>query len=174
VRGAPAPALPPPAASPPPPPPPLPLPQASPPTRTPPLVQTVLLNAGVLFAVPLSKLFLGDNKVYCSFKPLVAGVLIITSVTVSLLPSIISGTQPEVPGRRVLLAGGGDGGAAPPHALGGSVDDTSGLNPFLWSLVYLFSNLPWAADCIVEQVRVPPRGCRAPPPPRRSRRGYIF
>ena len=72
---------------------------ASPPTRTPPLVQTVLLNAGVLFAVPLSKFFLGDKKVYCSLKPLAAGLLIMSSVTISLLPSVLFGLSPPSAGR---------------------------------------------------------------------------
>ena len=135
---------------------------ASPPTRTPPLVQTVLLNAGVLFAVPLSKFFLGDKKVYCSLKPLVAGFLIAASVSISLLPSVLFGLSPPAAGRRLLADASEEGFiggvalttepvlAAEAHGLGGGVS-LSALNPFLWSLVYLFSNLPWAADCIVEQ-----------------------
>ena len=112
---------------------------ATPPSRTPPLVQSVLLNAGVLFAVPLSKAFLGDNKRYCSLKPAIAATLIIISVTVSLLPALLYGADPPAAGRRLV-------GVDPARS-----DDAHALTPFLWSLVYLFSNLPWAADCIVEQ-----------------------
>lgn len=63
---------------------------ASPSDRTPPLIQAVLQNAGVLFSVPFSKIFLRDRKPYCSILPGLAAFLIISSVVVSLIPSIIS------------------------------------------------------------------------------------
>jgi hypothetical protein len=116
---------------------------ASPPNRTPPLVQTVLLNAGVLFAVPLSKCFLGDKKVYLSRKPIAAAFLIMSSVTISLLPSILFANAGPPP------VGAED--PSTDHPFVAPDKGGTGINPLLWSLVYLFSNLPWAADCIVEQ-----------------------
>lgn len=119
---------------------------AAPPSRTPPLVQSVLLNTGVLFAVPLSKAMLGDNKRYCAPRPVIAATLIALSVVVSLLPSVLS--DGSLPPPDVEL-GGGVGGAA--RALAGRLLAASPSATLGWASLYLLANLPWAADCVVEQ-----------------------
>lgn len=48
-------------------------------------------NAGLIFAVPASKLILHDRKAYFSFWPLLAIASIVVSVLVSVLPTILAG-----------------------------------------------------------------------------------
>ena len=64
---------------------------ASPPSRTPPLIQAVLQNSGIVFAVPFSILLLGDRKKYLAPVPVLAFLLIVASIVVSVLPTVLSG-----------------------------------------------------------------------------------
>ena len=99
---------------------------ASPSDRTPPLIQAVLQNAGVLFSVPFSKIFLQDRKPYCSILPGFAAILILSSVVVSLLPSLIS-----------------------------SNNGTSGLNSataIAWCLIYFAGLAPGAGYNVCQQL----------------------
>lgn len=97
---------------------------ATPPWRTPPLLQTIFLNAAVIFAVPFSKVFLGDNKKYSSRQPVFAGGLIVTAIAVSLLPTIMDGS---------------------------AATGFNGVHTLAWCAIYLMSNIPWAAESVVEQ-----------------------
>jgi hypothetical protein len=104
---------------------------ASPSTRTPPLIQAVLQNAGVLFSVPFSKLMLGDRKRYCSSAPLGAALLILSSVGVSLAPSLIAASN------------GGDAGGT------GSLSSASSI---AWCLIYLAGLAPGAGYNVCQQL----------------------
>ena len=68
---------------------------ASPPNHTPPLIQAVLTNMAPLFAVPFSKIILGDRKRYCAAWPLAAGGVVALGVFVSLLPTFMEGRADE-------------------------------------------------------------------------------
>lgn len=84
---------------------------ASPPTRTPPLIQAILQNAGVVFSIPFSLMWLGDRKNYCAWRPMLAVGLVATSVAVSILPTVLAGQASDgvsastIPWIFVYLAG---------------------------------------------------------------------
>lgn len=98
---------------------------ASPSDRTPPLIQAVLQNAGVLFSVPFSKVLLGDRKSYLTRQPMIATGLILTSVAVSLAPS--------------LMQSGSGGGF-------------SSASNIAWCFIYLFGLAPGAGYNVVQQL----------------------
>ena len=108
---------------------------ASPPDRTPPLIQAILQNSGVLFAVPASKLVLGDRKAYCARAPVLAASLIAASVAVSVLPTIIAGASGEFSGGAAQVA---------------------------WIAVYLGGILPGACYNVVQQLFLIRAGALAP------------
>ena len=108
---------------------------ASPPDRTPPLIQAVLQNSGVLFAVPASKLVLGDRKAYCARAPLAAGALVAASIGVSVLPTVLAGVGGEF-----------SGGAA----------------RWAWIAIYLIGIAPGAAYNVVQQLFLIRAGALAP------------
>ena len=110
---------------------------ASPPDRTPPLVQAVLQNSGVLFAVPASKLALGDRKTYCARAPLAAALLVAASIAGSVAPTAAAGAAGE-------FAGAG------------------GLARAAWIAVYLAGIVPGAAYNVVQQLFLIRSGALAP------------
>ena len=115
---------------------------SSPPDRTPPLIQAVLQNSGVLFAVPASKLVLGDRKRYCAAAPLAAAALVAGSIAVSVLPTALAGVGGE-------FAGGGAATVA-------------------WILVYLLGIAPGAVYNVVQQLFLIRSGALAPGVSRRA------
>lgn len=86
---------------------------ASNPNRTPPLLQAVLQNTGIVFAVPFSILVLGDRKVYCAAWPLGAMALVAASVAVSIIPTITAG---------------------------GAADEIAGGSSIAWIVIYLLGS----------------------------------
>jgi hypothetical protein len=63
---------------------------ATPPSRTPPLLQAVFPVAAIVAAIPMSKHFLGDKKLYRAWEPALAVTLIVVGVVVAMLPSALA------------------------------------------------------------------------------------
>ena len=101
---------------------------ASPPDRTPPLIQAIFQNAGVLFSVPFSKFALGDKKKYFAPEPLLAAGVILSSVAVSLAPTIVNVSK------------------------GDSGEFGSGFSSIAWCIIYLSGLLPSAAYNVTQQL----------------------
>lgn len=100
---------------------------ASPGSKTPPLMQAILQSTGLLFAVPFSKLLLGDMRHYSHWKPILSGLLVLGAVAVSVLPTALS-----------------DGG----FAGGGGVQGNSLI---WWCLIYFLGMAPAAAFNVLQQ-----------------------
>jgi hypothetical protein len=106
---------------------------ATPPTREPPLLNAVLPALAIVFAVPLSRALLGDEKRYCAAAPLLALGAIAAGLGVGLLPA--------------ALAGGGGGGAAGASAGAGE----SPGDVLAWTLVNAASQVPSAGALVGAQ-----------------------
>lgn len=100
---------------------------STPPNREPPLLNSIIPSLAVVFAVPISKRILGDQKRYFAVVPMGAFLLIFLGLVVGLIPAAIAS---------------GSGG------LGGS-ETTQDV--FLWTLVNVFSQIPSAASLIFAQ-----------------------
>ena len=108
---------------------------ASPSSRTPPLIQAILQNSGILFAVPFSKYVLGDRKKYFAPAPLTAAALIVLSISVSVLPTILAGASGEFTGGGVM---------------------------FVWCAIYLLGIVPGAGYNVVQQLFLIRSGALSP------------
>jgi hypothetical protein len=60
---------------------------SSPSSRTPALLQSILGNLGIIFAIPANKWFMHDTKRYCSWRPMLAVGLILISTFIALIPT---------------------------------------------------------------------------------------
>jgi len=65
---------------------------ASPPDRTPPILQAILVNVGILYSMPLTKLFVkGKAKInYFQLLPLLALAAVVLGIGISIVPSVIT------------------------------------------------------------------------------------
>lgn len=112
---------------------------STPPDRTPPLLQGVLPAATLVFAIPLSKVVLGDRKVYLAPEPLIAVGLVLTATIISLEPTLAA-------------SAGGTG-------LGGAESPSDVL---AWAAIYLASQLPGALAFLGQQVYLLRSGVHRP------------
>jgi len=65
---------------------------ASPPDRTPPIVQSIIMNLSVVFAIPASKYWLDDKKKYLAPLPIISLSFVILGIIISIIPTLIKGT----------------------------------------------------------------------------------
>ena len=116
----------------------------TPPDRVPPIIQALLGNLIILWSVPVSKVMLGDNKVYTQAPPLLGGALLFGAVCVTLLPFFL--------------------------APGGAAAQFSGSGAGAWSVYYAVAMLPQAVALVGGQFFQWRAGAMSPTAGSRERR----
>jgi hypothetical protein len=99
---------------------------ATPPTRTPPLLNSLIPALAVFFCIPLSKVLMGDTRVFLAPLPALSLAAIVAGLAVGLLPSVIAGGSGAVSG----------GGAEAPWDV------------LSWTLINVVSQLPSAGALV--------------------------